>query len=63
MDIDGQENRESELSQLIRSAFPFSHLLRLTSFPQAVPEHSGGDRVIDKLEILAQLLPWQASEV
>ncbi|MFO1002758.1 MAG: hypothetical protein U0936_20710 [Planctomycetaceae bacterium] len=56
LDIDGQENQESELSRLIRSAFPSSHLLRLTSFPQAVPEGVMFDRVIDKLEISTQLL-------
>ena len=59
LDIDGQENRESELLHLIRSAFPASHLLRLTSFPQAVPETFRYDRVIDKLEVSSQLLARQ----
>jgi len=60
IDIDGQEHWESELAQLIRSAFPASHLFRLTSFPQAVPEDFKYERVIDKLEISAQLLARQA---
>lgn len=60
LDIDGQEDRERELLHVIRSEFPASHLIRLTSFPQAVPENFRFDHVIDKLEISAQVIARQA---
>lgn len=60
LDIDGQENRESELLRIIRSAFPASQLIRLTSFPQAAPENVTFDQIVDKLEITTQLLSRQA---
>ena len=59
LDIDGQEDRERELLHVIRSEFPASQLIRLTSFPQAVPENFRFDRVIDKLEVSAQLIARQ----
>ena len=59
LDIDGQEDCERELLHVIRSEYPASHLIRLTSFPQAVPENFRFDRVIDKLEISAQLIARQ----
>ena len=56
LDIDGQENRESELQMVIRSKCPACHLIRLTSFPQAVSENGGFEQIVDKLEVTAQLL-------
>ena len=56
LDIDGQENRESEMQTVIRSKCPACHLIRLTSFPQAVSENGGFEQIVDKLEVTAQLL-------
>ncbi len=55
LDIDGQETRERGLIEVIRSKFPTSDLIRLTSFPQAVAENSHCGQVIDKLETATRL--------
>jgi hypothetical protein len=56
LDIDGIETRETRLLDTIRSHWPACHLLRLTSFPQAVPEQGLYDQIVDKLELNTQLV-------
>lgn len=56
LDIDGQESRESELRTVIRSTYPASRLVRLTSFPHTVPENGSFDQIVDKLEVNSQLI-------
>lgn len=56
LDIDGQEDRERELRQMIRAEFPACQLIRLTSFPSAFPDDMMFDLVMDKLEVSAQFL-------
>ena len=55
LDIDGQEFRKRELLDVIRTKFPTSDLIRLTSFPQAVADESNFTHVIDKLEVATLL--------
>jgi hypothetical protein len=56
LDIDGLESRESELRTVIRSTYPASRLVRLTSFPHTVPENGSFDQIVDKLEVNSQLI-------
>lgn len=56
LDFDGQEQRENELRTLIRSMCSSSVLIRLTSFPHAVPQNGQFDQIVDKLEVASQLL-------
>lgn len=56
LDIDGQESRESELRTVIRSTYPASRLVCLTSFPHTVPENGSFDQIVDKLEVNSQLI-------
>lgn len=55
LDIDGLESLESELLKMIRTQFPASHLLRLSSFPQSIAANGTYDQIIDKLEVTMRL--------
>ena len=56
LDIDGMETHETRLLAAIRSQVPACRLVRLTSFPQAVPAQGVYEQIVDKLELNAQLV-------
>lgn len=51
LDIDGVESRESELLTLIRTQFSAVRMIRLSSFPQSIPDNGMFDHIVDKLEV------------
>jgi hypothetical protein len=55
LDIDGVECRESELIESIQTELPACRRLRLSSFPQSIPDNGEYEQIIDKLEFTVQL--------
>lgn len=56
LDIDGLENRESELLEIIRTQFSASRMIRLSSFPHSIADNGLYDQIIDKLEVHSQFV-------